>query len=302
MRRTDGLLLLAGVLAANGCSPARPEYGPAFATAPSWYNSRPLYSFGVVPVHNAVRLFEAYQPLIDGINAQTSDFRVRLTTARDVASYTDLLTHRRLHFALLDPQDGLSAEENGYRPLAISENSVQGLVVVRRDSKIRSVADLRGATISFPAPTELAATMMTKLLLKSLGVDVNRESNPRYVGSQESSVMNVLHGMTAAGGVSAAAWSRLSAKPEIAKQLEVRWRTEPLSGVGLLARGDMPEAHMRKMTRILLSLSDTEAGKSILRGLQISDFHAAEAGSYDLAWEFMSAYKIAFGSLRRSLK
>ena len=44
----------------------------------------------------------------------------------------------------------------------------------------------------------LAATMMPQYYLHTHGIDVNRDVETRYVGSQESSILNVLRGHVAA--------------------------------------------------------------------------------------------------------
>ena len=79
------------------------------------------------------------------------------------------------------------------------DNKFAGIILVRRDSGINKLSDLKGKKVSYPARTALAATMMPQYYFQTHGLDVNRDIENLYVGSQESSIMNVYLGNVAAG-------------------------------------------------------------------------------------------------------
>jgi phosphonate transport system substrate-binding protein len=81
----------------------------------------------------------------------------------------------------------------------VDDEMFRGIILVRKDSGIHKVTDLKGKKVSYPALTALAATMMPHYYLHTHGIDVNRDIENLYVGSQESSIMNVLRGHVAAG-------------------------------------------------------------------------------------------------------
>ena len=87
-----------------------------------------------------------------------------------------------------------------------NDEMFRGIILVRKDSGIRKVTDLKGKKVSYPAPTALAATMMPQYYLHTHGIDVNRDIENLYVGSQESSIMNVLRGHVAAGATWSVPW------------------------------------------------------------------------------------------------
>ena len=78
--------------------------------------------------------------------------------------------------------------------------------MVRRDSGIKQPADLKGQGGGLPSPTALAAAIMPQWFLHQHGVNVNRDIENRYVGSQESAIMNVYLGQTAAGATWPPPW------------------------------------------------------------------------------------------------
>lgn len=74
------------------------------------------------------------------------------------------------------------------------DENFRGIILVRKDSGISKVIDLKGRAVSFPAPTALAATMMPQFYMQNNGIDVMNDIEIQYVGSQKSSIMNVFLG------------------------------------------------------------------------------------------------------------
>jgi phosphonate transport system substrate-binding protein len=279
------------------CSRApRTDYAPSIGAPPASAAGRTEYSFGVIPSHNAVRLFEMYQPLVDEINAHVSGFIIKLETALDHPSYEKKVLERKLHFLILNSHLVIPAEDQGYNIIGRTGDSIRGLILVRAGSHIRRVSDLKGASISFDSRTDLAGDMMPKLLLRQNGLNVDRQATPKYVRSPESVIWNVYYGRSAAGCVPQSAWlSFQAAHPDVAHELVARWRTDPLVGLGILARDDIPAEHVRAVARALFSLNDSERGRKILTSIGISSFRAANEATYDRVWEFLNDYRRSFG-------
>ena len=275
---------------------AEADYLPQIGGRVSTATVRGEYSFGVLPLHNAVRLFETYEPLIDEINSRVSGFTVRLETARDYPRYETKVRERRLHFVMMNSHLVIPVEERGYRIIGRTADMIRGLVLVRNDSNIRRVRDLKATSISFASGTDLPGAMMPKLLLKQNGLDVDRDATHKYVGSPDSAIMNVFMKLSAAGCVSESAWlSFRTRRPDIAQLLEVRWATAPLVGLGILARKDVPREHEQSVARALFGLQQSEPGRRILAAMGISSFQPAGEASYDRVWEFLNDYRRAFG-------
>ncbi len=74
--------------------------------------------------------------------------------------------------------------------------------------------------MGYPAPTALAAPLMPQYYLQTHGINVIAELGNKYIGSKESSVMNVFSGKSAASATWPPPWKALSKKrPELAEQL-----------------------------------------------------------------------------------
>lgn len=277
------------------CSKEEPPYQPGFSSQPE--GAAREYSFGVHPLHNPKRLLEVYGPLMDHLNARIPDAHFRLEASRNYEEYEKKLYARHFEFALPNPYQTINAMPHGYHVFGKmgDDANFSGVILVRRDSGIRSVADLKGKKISYPAKTALAATMMPQYFLLRHGLNVQREVENFYVGSQESSIMNVFLGDVAAAATWPIPWLAFQAEhPEMAAQLEARWVTEPLINNSLMARDDMQPELVQRVANELARLHETESGRALLARLPISRFEQADDARYDVVREFLKHYRVAF--------
>ena len=276
------IALMALFALAPGCSRERETtYAPQFADQPA--ADVVEYVFAIHPLHNPGRLFAVYGPIVEHLNANFPGVRFRLEASRNYAEFEKKLYARQFHFALPNPWQTVNALDHGYSVFGKmgDDENFRGIILVRRDGGINGVADLKGKSVSYPAPTALAATMMPQYFLHTHGLDVNRDIKNVYVGSQESSIMNVYLGNVAAGATWPVPWmSFVKEQPEKARELVVRWQTETLPNNSLMARDDVPPAMVEKVAGLLFSLQATEAGRSMLERISLSRFEPASAATY----------------------
>jgi len=127
--------------------------------------------------------------------------------------------------------------------------------------------------------------------LQTHGLDINRDIDCRYVGSQDSSIMNVLLGHTDAGATWPVPWKLFVAEhPEQAAELEVKWQTEALVNVGWVVRNDVPDELISRFAEQLFSLQHDEAGRKLLESISISNFEAATDETYAPIRQFLEAF------------
>lgn len=298
-RARRGVCLAVLVLGAGCRRESAPEAGPVYSDKDVANEAVIEYSFAVNPLHNPVRLFQIYQPMVDLINARTEGFRLKLETSENFAAFEAKLARRSVHFALANPYQTLQAEKTGYRILAAEGDTekVRGVILVRKDSGVKEIADLKGATISFPAPTALVATMMPKYYLKKAGLDVEKEAKPVYVGTQDSAIMNVYQGLSKAGCSWLGLWEQLTReRPEIAEAVEVKWMTEPIINKGFVARDDVPESHMQMVREAIVTLHTTAAGRAALEKTNLTRYEPATSETYEPVRVFMKEYEAEFGT------
>lgn len=287
---------VAALLAACGES-RRADYEPEYAATPP--QTLPEYSFGIHPQRNPEKLHEVFGPFIDYLNGEIPDVRFVFEASRNYDVFDQKIAMRQFAFVLPNPYETLLAIDKGYRVFAKmgNDDDLRGLIVARRDSGIDSVDDLKGKAVSFPAPTALAATMMTQYFLQVRGLDVRRDIEARYVGSMESSLLNIQRRNVVAGTAYPPAWRMFSKqRPELARELHVLWQTESLPNNSLMARDDVPPELVDRVRSALLAMGSSEAGRKVLAGMDMPRFEVATDSTYDPVRVFVHKHRETFGS------
>jgi len=287
-------ILVMLLLALPGCGKQEEQTaGPQLDATPARQEA-PAYHFAIHPLHNPAKLSEAYQPLIDFLNERIRSCRFSLEASRDYASFEEKYRVRTPEFILPNPWQTLQAETAGYRVIAMAgaPKDFKGVFVVRKDSGIKQPADLIGKAVSYPSPTALAACIMPQYYLFTHGVKVMTDLDNRYVGSQESSIMNVFMGQTAAGATWPPPWRAFQKQhPDEAEALTVIWETESLVNNSVMSRDDMPAALQGQIRDALTSLDQTPAGKTILANMETARFLPATNEDYEAVRRYVSRFE-----------
>jgi phosphonate transport system substrate-binding protein len=272
-------------------SQKKESYVPVYSGTPA--GKQAVMIFGVHPLHNPQRLYEIYNPLVEYLNRNLPGITITLEASRSYEEFDKKLYSRHFHFALPNPYQTINALQHGYRVFAKmgEDDKFRGIIIVRKDSGINRVADLKGKIVSFPAPTALAATMMPLYFLHTHGIDANKDIQRLFSGSQESSIMNVYLGKSAAGSTWPPPWKAfMERNPQFATELEVKWETPPLINNGLVARDDIPQEIVDKVQSLLITLHTHEEGRRLLTALPLARFESATESTYQPVRDFMKKY------------
>ena len=252
------------------------------------------YRFAIHPLHNPTRLFEAFSPLMAYLNQNIKGVEFTLETSKNYASFNKKLENQTVEFALPNPYQTLLAIDKGYNVFAkiASDENFRGIILVRKDSGIKYPSDLKGKAVSYPALTALAATMLPQDYLQRHGIDINTDIDNRYVGSQESSIMNVFVGNTAAGATWPLPWKALSKeRPELKEQLKIIWETDSLPNNSVMARSDIPNEIIEQVQSLLINLHQTKAGQEIINKMYLSKFGLADNNTYEPVRQFIEQFQ-----------
>ena len=286
------ILLLALFFSLSSCDNRETiNYWPEYGEVSTEKEIR--YVIGIHPLHNPQRLHAIFGPLADLLTEKIDNAFFEIEASRNYAAFDEKLYSGKFEFALPNPYQTIRSLKHGYQIFGKmgDDDNFRGIILVRKDSKIYKVADLKGKTISFPAPTALAATMMPQYYLHEHGIDVNQDIKINYVGSQESSIMNVFLGDAAAGTTWPPPWKALSKeRPQLLDELEIKWKTKPLPNNGFVVRNDIPLDIVDKVSAILFDLHKTKAGQTLLEPMELSQFEPASNQTYQPVNQFLKKF------------
>jgi phosphonate transport system substrate-binding protein len=296
------ILFIAPVIMLCACDNADTQtYQPEFsATADSGVKE---YIFGVHPQRNPKKLRAVFGPLVKYINSHVSDANLVFEASRNFEAFDQKLAERQFDFVLPNPYGTVKGIESGYKVFGQmgNKNDLRGLILVRRDSHVKTVADLKGHDVCFPGPTALAATLLPKYFLHTQGLAVNADFKSVYVGSMESSLMNVYRRNVVAGTAYPPAWRDFSKElPQVAAQLKVMWETDPMPDNSLMARDDVPQELVDRVAQAIFNMHNTDEGRAVLQTMDLAMFKPSSNEDYAPVRNFLKKYEAEVGPVNQA--
>jgi len=169
-------------------------------------------------------------------------------------------------FAYMNPYHAILANETqGYTPLIRDgKRQLIGILLVRQDSDIKTLDDLNGKIIAFPAPTAFGASLYIRALLREKEA-IN--FTPRYAVTHSNSYRQALLKLTAAaGGVYRTFYKE---RIEVQNNLRVIYETPGKPAHPIVAHRRVTISFRHSVQSALLNLIKTEQGREILSGILI---------------------------------
>ena len=238
--------------------------------------SEQVFTVGVVPQFNARRIWAIWEPLLSEIEQQTG-IRLELRGSPSITQFERDLRAGKFDFAYMNPYHMLKAHQaQAYQPLVRDHGrQLHGILVVRKDSPIRELADLQGQVVAFPAPDALGASLMMRAELQGRE---KLDIRPRYVKSHTSVYLNVVTGAAAAGGGVQKTFSQQA--KGIRDQLRILHRTGKVAPHPLAAHPRVPEAIVKQVQQVMLSLGETEDGRQLVAKIPMKQIGQAHLADY----------------------
>ena len=257
-----------------------------------------VYIVGVHPYVNTQKMFSSYRPILDYLEANIPHTTFKLETSEDYAQYNQKLYAKVFDFSLPNPYQTINSFEYGYSVIAKMkpDTTFKGILVAKKSSHLREIKQLKNQKISFPAPTALAAAMMPLYFLKSQGLDINKDIEKLYVGSQFSSIMNAYTGDTIAGATWPTSYADWCAQnPGKADDMEIVWETDILVNNGFIVHERVPLGLSQQVAVLLSTLDSREKEAQLLKDAGFDGFELASNQTYDKVIDFLQKYDKEIG-------
>jgi phosphonate transport system substrate-binding protein len=263
-------LFALGASPASGASPA--DAGPRD------------FSITVVPQMPAKEIDRIWQPVLRRLGERTG-LRFTLKVAPSIPHFEHSLLLAEPDFAFMNPyHQVLAFRAHGYVPLVRDETPLSGILVVRADGPIRTLRDLDGQTLAFPAPNAFGASLwMRALLAEREGLTIN----PHYVRTHGNVYRQVLAGGAVAGG---GIHSTLAnERPEIRDGLRILLETPRAAPHPLSAHPRVPAATRAAIVAAVLDMAGDPADATLLRAIPMGRPVAAD---HDRDYQPLEAYRL----------
>jgi phosphonate transport system substrate-binding protein len=239
-----------------------------------------VYEFGVLPQVATAKLAEQWVPFLDKLS-EASGVKLKFVTAPSIsefgtraaaASYA-FYYHNTLAYVQQDDKYKAFAREVGAK--------TKGVLVVSKESKLSSLADLKGGTVAIPSAGSFGAAVLPLFAIQSEGgLDLQKDVKVVIAGSHEAGYQAVLQGKaTASGGLT----RTFELMPDADRaRLRVFYTTKDYSPLPFAARADVPADVVAKVQKALVAFSKDPANAAILEALNMKKgFEAAKPSDWD---------------------
>ena len=265
------LALALGLVASQVClAPMGPAFGQAFKPQLGCLGDRqrpgrPI-RVSVVPQRSPAETFAVWSPLLQQLG-QVSEQCFVLRVAPTIPNFEAELRSGRADCVYMNPYHAVLAQRwRGYIPLVRDGSKpLRGLLVVRKDSPIRSIRELNGQAVAFPSPNAFAATLLPRVLLARQGITIQ----PVFENTHSNVYRSVALGMLPAGGGINNTLRR--ERPELREELRVLWQTPPFPSHPFACLPSLAQARREALQAGFLTLATNPANHGLLDAIQIPE-------------------------------
>jgi phosphonate transport system substrate-binding protein len=240
-----------------------------------------------IPDEAPTELQRKFAPLGKYLEAQTG-MKVVFTPVSDYAAVVESLATRKIDLAWLGGFTYVQAKirTNGTAiPIVQREEDAKFTSkFITADPSIKSLADLKGKTFAFGAPSSTSGSLMPRFFLQQAGLNPEKDfKNVAFSGAHDATVAFVAAGKAEAGVLNTSVWDKLvEAKKVDTEKVHVFATTPTYFDYNWTVRGDLDPVIIKKLTDAFLKLDPKNPEHAELMQLQrASKFIPTKKENYD---------------------
>lgn len=262
-------------------------------------NIQPIkgYKFGVNPYLSVTRMDNMYAPISNELE-KNLNHKVKFLTSSTHHKFLEKLNAEYYDIVLIQPfWYPIAVDEKGYIPLLRMEEPFVSSIITLENSEIRSVDDLKGKIIATPPPFAPVVHMAKRALLEK-GIVPGKDVTFVAFKTVDSCLQQVLIG-------SANACISPPYVPTMLEQsMNIKLRTvlqsSSIPNMALVVHPRVAEKERDTIKKTFLSLSNTEAGKKLLKNIQSRGFIPIIDSQYDVVRDFRKEIKLKEATLKET--
>jgi phosphonate transport system substrate-binding protein len=241
-----------------------------------------------IPDEAPTELQRKFTPLGEYLSKATG-MAVVFTPVTDYAAVVEGLATNKIDMAWLGGFTYVQARQRtqgGAVPIVqrAEDEKFTSKFIVPAASTAKTLADLKGKTFAFGAPSSTSGSLMPRYNLQQAGINPERDfKTVAYSGAHDATVAFVAAGRAEAGVLNASVWDKLveDKNPNAAK-VRVLATTPPFYDYNWTVRPGLDPAITKKLTDAFLKLDPAQpADKAILDLQRASRFIATKSSNYD---------------------
>ncbi|MHB8836702.1 MAG: phosphate/phosphite/phosphonate ABC transporter substrate-binding protein, partial [Candidatus Methylomirabilia bacterium] len=252
----------AGTAGATGAAGTVALLVPSFAVA-----QQPLV-LGIHPYLSSTEIYTRFSPLADRL-AKELGRPVQIRISSDYDTHVTAVGKGEVDIAFVGPAQYVFLTRTfGKIPLLAAfetkaGRTFKGVIVVRQDSAIQTLSQLRGKSFAFGPLMSTMSNLVPRAMLLKAGIDLKDLSKAEFLTNQENIALGVLSGNYDAGAIKDDIFNQYTSHG-----LRALAVSQPMPDHLFVARQGLPDETVNRISASLLALSATGEGREILTSIQ----------------------------------
>lgn len=242
------------------------------------------YSFAVFPYLSATRLEAIYAPVSAEL-ARVLGKNVHFRTSSSFKKFFTKLKQQDYDIALIQPfWYPPAVDQFGYQSLVRMEEPFTSLIMVLDDSPLKTVEDLKGKVIATP-PAFVPVVHMANRALQESGLQPGVDVQLKAFKSVDSCFQQLL--IQSASACVAPPFAPAVIEEQLNVRLRVILETPSIPNLSVVVGPRVTVQDREIIRQTLLSWTQTENGRQLLKAIKTRRFVPAVDGEYDVVRRFI---------------
>ncbi len=245
-----------------------------------------VFKITAIPDESPTELARKAAPLVKYLE-QKLGMQVEFTPVSDYAASVEALANKQVDMAWFGGFTFVQAQvRSGGKAVPLvqrAEDEKFRSVFITADPAIKTLADLKGHTLSFGSQSSTSGHLMPRSFLLDAKIDPDKDlKRVAYSGAHDATIAAVAAGKVDAGALNISVWEKFVADKKVdTSKVRVIFTTPPYFDYNWTVHADMPAALKEKLTQAFLDLnSGTSEGKEVLALQRATRFVPTKADNY----------------------
>jgi phosphonate transport system substrate-binding protein len=245
-----------------------------------------VFRITAIPDESPTELARKAGPLVKYLEAKLG-MKVEYTPVTDYAASVEALANKTVDMAWFGGFTFVQANvRSGGKAVPLvqrEEDEKFRSVFITTDPNIKTLADLKGKTVSFGSQSSTSGHLMPRSFLLEAKLDPDADfKRVAYSGAHDATIAAVASGKVDAGALNISVWEKFVADKKVdTTKVRAFYTTPTYYDYNWTVHADMPAALKEKLTKAFLDLNkNTPEGKDILDLQRATRFVATKAENY----------------------
>ena len=249
-------------------------------------HAQQVFRITAIPDESPTELARKAAPLVKYLEQKLA-MKVEYTPVSDYAASVEALANKQVDMAWFGGFTFVQANvRSGGKAVPLvqrEEDEKFRSVFITTDPAIKTLADLKGKTVSFGSQSSTSGHLMPRSFLLDAKIDPDRDfKRVAYSGAHDATIAAVAAGKVDAGALNISVWEKFVADKKVdTDKVHVIFTTPPYFDYNWTVHADMPAAMKEKIARAFLDLNkNTEQGKELLELQRATRFISTKPENY----------------------